>query len=124
MTPQADRVEEASNIIVVDNGLPQTKDTNISKTNPLSEQEEVKLEIPDRKEEEERQSLDKSNFDQYSPVKPFDDDESAINRKDTKSDLNLVMHKVDDEEGKEADEGAAEEEAAAVEEPTPGEEIE
>ena len=123
MTPQADRVEEASNIIVVDNGLPQTKDTNISKINPLSEQEEVKLEIPDRKEDE-RQSLDKSNFDQYSPVKPFDDDESAINRKETKSDLNLVMHKVDDEEGKEADEGAAEEEAAAVEEPTPGEEIE
>ena len=123
MTPQADRVEEASNIIVVDNGLPQTKDTNISKINPLSEQEEVKLEIPDRKEDE-RQSLDKSNFDQYSPVKPFDDDESAINRKETKSDLNLVMVKVDDEEGKEADEGVAEEEAAAVEEPTPGEEIE
>ena len=83
----------------------------------------MKLEIPDRKEDE-RQSLDKSNFDQYSPVKPFDDDESAINRKETKSDLNLVMVKVDDEEGKEADEVAAEVEEAAVEEPTPGEEIE
>ena len=94
LTPMDARAEENSNIIIVDSGLPQTKDT--AQINPLSEQEEQKqLERPSE-EALGRQSVngedpDKSTFDQYSPVRHEDDEDQPPQTGESKAVLQLDL---------------------------------